>query len=123
MILLLGFAFLAGIVTILSPCILPVLPIVLSGGVSGGKRRPLGIVTGFIASFTFFTLFLTAIVRLTGISPDVLRSISVVIIISFGLNLIVPKFQTVFEQVIGKLSNLFASRTTPQSEPRQDFVS
>lgn len=123
MILLLGFAFLAGIVTILSPCILPVLPIVLSGGVSGGKKRPLGIVVGFIASFTFFTLFLTAIVRLTGIPPDVLRLISVVIIISFGLSLVVPKFQVLFERLIGKLSNIFSSRTTPQSETRQDFVS
>lgn len=40
MLLLLGFAFLAGIVTILSPCILPVLPVVLSSGVTGGKKRP-----------------------------------------------------------------------------------
>ncbi|MBI3559809.1 cytochrome c biogenesis protein DipZ, partial [Candidatus Gottesmanbacteria bacterium] len=122
MILLIAFAFLAGVVTILSPCILPVLPIVLSGGISGGKRRPLGIVTGFIVSFTFFTLFLTAIVRATGISPDALRSISVVIVIAFGLSLIVPKFQALFEQFIGKLSSLVASKNTQQDNQRQDFV-
>src|SRR5437667_51456 len=56
MILLLGFAFLAGIVTILSPCILPILPIVLSGSVGRGKRKPLGIILGFIFSFTLLTL-------------------------------------------------------------------
>ena len=53
MILLIGFAFLAGIVTVLSPCILPVLPIVLSGTIDGDKKKPLGIITGFILSFTF----------------------------------------------------------------------
>jgi len=116
MVLLLGFAFLAGIVTILSPCILPVLPVVLSGGISGGKRRPLGIVAGFIASFTFFTLFLTSIVRATGISPDVLRSVSVVIIITFGLSLLIPKLQAFIEQFLSRVSGL-AKRTE-----RSDFV-
>ncbi len=121
MILLLAFAFLAGIVTILSPCILPVLPIVLSGGISGGKKRPLGIVTGFIASFTFFALFLTSIVRATGIPADSLRTLSVVVIIAFGLSLLIPKYQAILEQFIGKLSNLFASRSG-QGNQRQDFV-
>ena len=68
MLLLILFAFLAGIVTILSPCILPILPVVLSGSVGGGKRRPFGIVAGFVASFTFFTLFLSLIVKATGIA-------------------------------------------------------
>ncbi len=64
MTVLIGFAFLAGMVTILSPCILPVLPIVLSGGVGAGRARPLGVLAGFVASFTAFTLALSAIVRL-----------------------------------------------------------
>jgi len=116
MFLLLGFAFLAGIVTILSPCILPVLPVVLSGGISGGKQRPLGIVAGFIASFTFFTLFLTSIVRATGVSPDALRSVSVVVIIAFGLSLLVPKLQAFIEQFLSRVSSL-AKRTE-----RSDFA-
>ena len=45
MIILIVFAFIAGLVTILSPCILPILPIVLSGAISGGKKRPLGAVS------------------------------------------------------------------------------
>ncbi len=65
MILLILFSFIAGIVTVLSPCILPVLPIVLSGSVTGGKQRPFGIMTGFVLSFTFFTLFLSGIVQAT----------------------------------------------------------
>jgi len=104
MLLLISFAFIAGIVTILSPCILPILPIVLSGSIDGGKRRPLGVVTGFIISFTFFTLFLTTLVRLTGISADALRTFSVVIVFGFGLSLLIPRFQVLIEKFFSKVS-------------------
>ena len=55
MLLLLAIGFVAGVVTALSPCVLPVLPIVLAGGATG--RRPLAIVAGIVLSFTVFTLF------------------------------------------------------------------
>lgn len=110
MIILLTFAFLAGIVTILSPCILPVLPIVLSGSVGEGRRRPLGIVLGFVASFTFFTLFLTSIVRATGLGSDVFRTIAVVLIFVFGLTLLVPQFQNVSERLFSKLAGFVPTK-------------
>lgn len=98
MILLLAFAFLGGVVTILSPCILPILPVVLSGSLTGGKKRPLGVVAGFILSFTFFTLFLSLIVKSLGVSADVLRSFSIVVILLFGLGLLLPNFQKILER-------------------------
>ncbi len=106
MLLLILFAFIAGIVTILSPCILPILPIILSSSLTGSKKRPIGIVIGFIISFTFFTLFLTAIVKATGLSADTLRNVSVIIIAAFGFALIVPKFQVIMEQLFSKLSSI-----------------
>lgn len=106
MIILICFAFIAGVVTILSPCILPILPVVLLGSVDGGKRRPFGIVTGFILSFTFFTLFLSLIVRLTGISPDILRVISIITIATFGFSLIIPKVQFYIERLFSKMARL-----------------
>lgn len=109
MILLVLFAFLGGVVTILSPCILPILPVVLSGTVSTGRRRPLGIVSGFILSFTFFTLFLSAIVKATGISADFLRGLSVFIIFGFGLSLLIPKFQVLIEKLFTRLSTLVSA--------------
>ncbi len=118
--LLIVFAFLGGIVTILSPCILPILPIVLSGSLTGGKKRPWGIITGFIASFTFFTLFLSAIVKATGISADALRTISVVIIAGFGLSLLVPKFQVTMEKLFARLTRLVPSQAP--SATRSDFI-
>src|SRR3989344_5588402 len=117
--LLIIFAFLGGIVTILSPCILPILPIVLSGGVTGGKKRTLGVVTGFILSFTFFTLFLTAIVKATGISADSLRSISVFVVATLGVSLLVPKFQLLMEKLFSALANVVP---TKQDTGKPDFI-
>jgi cytochrome c biogenesis protein CcdA/peroxiredoxin len=109
MLLLIAFAFIAGIVTILSPCILPVLPFILSSSTDADKRKPWGVVLGFVLSFTFFTLFLTTIVRLTGVSPDVLRYASVVILFLFGLGLLIPQFQLLLEKAFtmgaGKVPN------------------
>lgn len=119
--LLVGFAFLAGIITILSPCILPILPIILSATIGGrdiGKSRPMGVVLGFIASFTFFTLFLSTIVRVSGISADTLRFVSVIVIAGFGVSLLIPRFQLLGEQLFSKLA-----RFVPQGNTKTGFGS
>ena len=119
MILLIAFAFLAGIITIVSPCILPILPIILSSSIGGhdiGKFRPVGVVSGFILSFTFFTLFLSAIVRLTGISADTLRLVSIIVIGGFGVSLIYPQFQLLVEGLFSKLA-----RIMPSSQNKSGF--
>jgi len=108
------FAFLAGIVTILSPCILPLLPIILSGTIGGGHKRPLGIIAGFVASFTFFTLFLASLVQAIGISADTLRLVSVVVIALFGVALITPFVQKFSEILFSKLSNVVPKQKTSQ---------
>jgi cytochrome c biogenesis protein CcdA/thiol-disulfide isomerase/thioredoxin len=100
--ILIGFAFLAGIFTILSPCILPILPAILSAGTLKGKWRPLGIILGLIISFTFFTLALTAIVHATGLSPNILRYLAIAMIFGLGIIMIFPK-----------LSEKFATFTAP----------
>lgn len=104
MLVLVIFAFLAGVFTILSPCILPILPAVLSGGVSKGAWRPFGIVLGLIVSFTFFTLALTAIVRATGISPNILRYIAIALIFAFGLIMIFPSLSDRFAKWVAPVA-------------------
>lgn len=103
MTVLLFFAFLSGIVTILSPCILPVLPIVLSGSV-GGKRRPLGVILGFVAGFSLFTLALSTLVRALDIPPDTLRIAAVILIISFGAVMAVPRLRGGFELLASRMT-------------------
>ena len=115
MILLILFAFLAGIVTILSPCVLPVLPIILSGTVGGGKRKPFGIVTGFVLSFTFFTLALSTLVAYSGISADSLRTISGFVIVLFGISLILPQFQVFVERFFSRFANIAGGYQHPNA--------
>src|SRR3954470_12017197 len=90
MVLLILFAFVAGVGTALSPCVLPVLPIALSAGVTGGRRRPLGIVTGLALSFTFVTVALVYVIHALGLPNDLLRTVAIVGLILFGLALAIP---------------------------------
>src|SRR3954451_6856399 len=88
--LLILFAFVAGVGTAFSPCVLPVLPIALSAGATGGRRRPLGIVTGLALSFTFVTVALVYVIHALGLPDDLLRTIAIVGLILFGLALVIP---------------------------------
>ena len=128
MLLLILFSFIAGIVTILSPCILPVLPIILSstiGGKDASRSRPLGVITGFITSFTFFTLFLSTIVKISGIPADSLRFFSILVIATFGISLLIPQFQVLLERLFSKLSRFVPVSTTKsgQTNMRSKFIS
>jgi cytochrome c biogenesis protein CcdA/thiol-disulfide isomerase/thioredoxin len=89
--LLVGVAFAAGVVTAISPCVLPVLPIVLAGGATGGSRRPYAIVAGLVASFTAFTLAATAFLSALGLPEDLLRNLAIAIVLIVGLSLVVPR--------------------------------
>jgi cytochrome c biogenesis protein CcdA/thiol-disulfide isomerase/thioredoxin len=88
MLLLLGVAFVAGIVTAVSPCVLPVLPIVLAGGATGGRRRPYAIVAGLVASFTVFTLTATALLSALGLPDDLLRNLAIAVVVLVGISLL-----------------------------------
>jgi cytochrome c biogenesis protein CcdA/thiol-disulfide isomerase/thioredoxin len=87
--ILLGIGFLAGVVTALSPCVLPVLPIVLAGGATG--RRPLAIVAGIVVSFTVFTLFAAWLLDSLGLPEDLLRNLAIALLLLVSLSLLVPQ--------------------------------
>ena len=106
MTLLLIFAFLAGIATVISPCIIPVLPAILSAGTGKGAYRPLGIVLGVALSFSFFTLALTALVHATGISANALRYAAIFIIAFFGLVMIFPSLSNWFSKATSSVAAL-----------------
>lgn len=105
MAVLLLFAFISGVITILSPCILPVLPIVLSGGGGGGKARPFGVIAGFVLSFTFFTLALSAIVSALGVPADFLRYAAIVLVVALGLVMLVPRLRDGFERFASRIAS------------------
>src|SRR5579871_3957622 len=106
MLILIIFSFLAGLVTIFSPCILSIAPILLTAGTGGNHKKPLGIITGLILSFSFFTLTLSTIVQATGISPDIFRYIALCIVLFFGLTMIIPSFEQAFTMFTQKIAQL-----------------
>ncbi len=90
MVVLIVFAFIAGAATALSPCVLPVLPVALAAGVTGGRRRPLGVVAGLALSFTVATVALVYLISALGLPDQLLRTLSIVALIGFGIALLVP---------------------------------
>ncbi len=89
MLVLLAIGFVAGIVTALSPCVLPVLPIVLAGGATG--RRPLAIIAGIVLSFTVFTLFAAWLLDRIGLPDDFLRNLAIAVLLLMGVTLLWPR--------------------------------
>jgi cytochrome c biogenesis protein CcdA/thiol-disulfide isomerase/thioredoxin len=105
--LLIGVAFVAGIVTAISPCVLPVLPIVFAGGATGDRRRPYAIVAGLVWSFTLFTLVATALLSALGLPDDLLRNIAIGVVLLVGLSLLWPRLGELVErpfQALGRRS-------------------
>jgi cytochrome c biogenesis protein CcdA/thiol-disulfide isomerase/thioredoxin len=85
---LIGVGFAAGVITALSPCVLPVLPIVLAGGATG--RRPLAIVAGLVGSFTVFTLGAAWLLDRLGLPDDLLRNLAIGLLVLVAATLLWP---------------------------------
>lgn len=117
--MLLLVAFLGGLLTMLSPCVLPVLPVLLSGSV-GGAGRPLGIVAGFIGSFVLLTLFLASVVAALGLSADLIRWGAVALLLGFGLTLALPALHERFERLSAPLAK--QQMTQRQTSNRSGFL-
>ncbi len=104
MVLLILFGFVAGAATALSPCVLPVLPIALSAGATGGRRRPLGIVAGLAVSFTFATVALVYVISALGLPDDLLRKLAIAVLIAFGVTLMIPPLAARIEAAMSRFA-------------------
>src|ERR671933_2174751 len=104
MALLLGVGFLAGVVTAISPCVLPVLPILLAGGAADGRRRPYAIVAGLVLSFVVFTLGAAWIIDRLGLPDDFLRNAALVLLFVVAATLLVPRLGELLERPFLRLT-------------------
>src|SRR5271154_4524648 len=104
MLILLTFAFLAGVGTALSPCVLPLLPALLSAGSVGGRRRPLGIVLGLSVTFTVTIVGVATVVDGVGLGSDPLRDVSIIVLLVFGLLLLLPNLAARVEAPLSRLA-------------------
>lgn len=91
------FAYLAGLLTLINPCVLPVLPIVLVGALNASKAGPIALAAGMSVSFVVFGVLVTAFGASIGLTQEGLAQIGAVLMIAFGLILVVPMFAHRFE--------------------------
>jgi cytochrome c-type biogenesis protein len=93
MIATIGLAFLAGVLSVLSPCVLPLLPIVLGTAQSEHRLGPVALASGLAVSFTVIGLFVATIGFAIGLDTDVFRAISALLLVTVGVVLLVPRLQ------------------------------
>jgi cytochrome c biogenesis protein CcdA/thiol-disulfide isomerase/thioredoxin len=102
--ILVPIALAAGFITVLTPCILPVLPIVLASGTTGSKRRPYAIVAGLVTTFTLFLLAGAWVWSLLGIDRKYQIQIGAVLLGMLALTLIVPAAAALIERPLAFLT-------------------
>jgi cytochrome c biogenesis protein CcdA len=100
-----ALAFAAGLLSILSPCVLPLAPIVLGAAVSESRYGPIALAAGLALSFTVLGLFIALIGFAINLDAGVFRVAAAVIIIAFGVVLLVPAWQTRLAAAGGPLAN------------------
>jgi cytochrome c biogenesis protein CcdA/thiol-disulfide isomerase/thioredoxin len=115
-VLLVLFALVAGAGTAISPCVLPVLPALLSAGATGGRRRPLGIVLGLAATFTVTIVGLAKVVDGVGLGDSITRDLAIVALALFGLAVALPRIGDRLEAPLSRLA-----RFGPRSAGRGFF--
>jgi cytochrome c biogenesis protein CcdA len=90
MLVLMLFALVAGAGTAITPCVLPVLPVLLSASAVGGRRRPFGIVAGLALTFTISIVALAQITKGVGLASGPTRTLAVIVLLAFGAVMLIP---------------------------------
>jgi cytochrome c biogenesis protein CcdA len=111
-----GFGFLAGLLSILSPCVLPILPLVLGAAAADHGGAVLLLALGMALSFVAAGLFIATIGFAIGIDGDAMRFASALLLGAFGLVLLLPDLQSAFARAAapaGNAANRALGRLTP----------
>jgi len=104
MLVLIGIGLAGGFITAISPCVLPVLPIIFAGGATGGRRKPFAIIVGLIVSFSAFTLFGVWLLRLLGLPEDFLRDVAIGLLFLVAATLLWPRLEEIVQRPLLRLT-------------------
>ena len=89
-------AYIAGLLTLINPCVLPILPVVLASAAQAHRHGPAAMALGMSVSFVAFGMLVTVFGRALGLTPDTVSRIGAVLMIGFGLVLLVPRLSEGF---------------------------
>ncbi|AGB22758.1 cytochrome c biogenesis protein [Mycobacterium sp. JS623] len=97
--------FLGGVITGISPCILPVLPVIFFSGAQAGqpKARPYRVIGGLVLSFSIVTLVGSALLSLLHLPQDAIRWVALVALAAIGVGLIFPRVEALLEKPFSRL--------------------
>jgi cytochrome c biogenesis protein CcdA len=98
-------AFVAGVLTVLSPCVLPILPIVLGAAASERKYGPAALAAGLAVSFVVLGLFVATIGYSIGFTAELFRQIAAALMIVLGAVLLLPNLQARLAMASGPIAN------------------
>jgi len=98
-------AFIAGVLTTLSPCVLPILPIVLGAAASERKYGPAALAAGLAASFVAIGLFVATIGYSVGLTAELFRQIAAALMVAVGAVLLLPRLQARLVMASGPIAN------------------
>src|SRR5581483_6751696 len=104
MLLLMLFALIAGAGTAIKPCVIPVVPALLSASATGGRRRPLGIVLGLAATFTIAIVLLAQLVKGVGLASGAARTLAIIVLIVFGVAMLIPDLAARVQAPLSRLA-------------------
>jgi cytochrome c biogenesis protein CcdA len=106
----LALALAAGILSVLSPCVLPILPIVLGAAASERKWGPVALAIGLSVSFVAIGLFVATVGFAVGLNAEVFRYVAAVLMVAVGLVLMLPGFQAQLAVASGPIANFADTR-------------
>lgn len=107
----LGLSLIAGSLTTLSPCVFPILPLVVGGAVQDNRMAPVAMGVGMVTSFALMGLLVGALGGALGIDGDTIRIAGAVLLIVFGVVMLVPAFNNRFTQLMTPLAG-FANQAS-----------
>jgi cytochrome c-type biogenesis protein len=84
------FGYLAGLLTLINPCVLPVLPIVLATALQASRFGPVAVAAGMSVSFVTLGLLVTVLGYTIGLTEDMVAQAGAVLMVGFGLILMTP---------------------------------
>lgn len=98
-------AYLAGLLTLINPCVLPVLPIVLTTALQAHKLGPVALAAGMSLAFVTLGLGVATLGRSFGLSPETVAQAGAVLMIAFGIVLLVPRLNAGFAMATGGMAS------------------
>ncbi len=99
------FGYLAGLLTLINPCVLPVLPIVLATALQAGRAGPLVLAAGMSLSFVIVGMTIAVFGRALGIDDVMIARAGALMMVLFGVILVVPQFSARFATVTAGMAS------------------